>query len=128
VELVSPQSHRISTLEGRGELVDVRGAYLPIVRLSEVLDCAASEALHDDPIVVIVENEGRRFGILVDRVLGLDQAVVKPLAKTFDVVRTLDHRYRKLEAVSGATILADGNVALILDVSGIERMAFGAVQ
>jgi two-component system, chemotaxis family, sensor kinase CheA len=128
VELLSPRSSRISTLEGKGELVDVRGAFLPVVRLSEVLECAIQDAQASDPIIVVVENDGRRFGILVDRVLGMDQAVVKPLQKAFGVVSSLDHSYRKVEAVSGATILGDGNIALILDVPGIERMAFGQVQ
>ena len=68
------------------------------------------------------------FGVLVDRVLGMEHAVVRSLGKTFKVVRSLQQDYRRHEALSGATILCDGNVALILDVSGVERLAFGAVQ
>ena len=128
VELLSPRYSKVSTFEGKGELVDVRGEFLPVIRLSEVFEVANQSTSADDPTIVIVETSGRRFGVLVDRVLGMDQTVVKPLHKTFGVARRLDHNYQILEAVSGATILGDGNVALILDVPGIERMAFGDLQ
>lgn len=128
VELLSPRYSTVSTFEGKGEVVDVRGEFLPVVRLSQVFELASQAGPQDEPAIVVVENDGRKFGVLVDRVLGMDQTVVKPLHKTFGIVRTLDRHYRKLEAVSGATILGDGNVALILDVTGIERMAFGELQ
>jgi two-component system chemotaxis sensor kinase CheA len=128
VELLSPETNRIATLEGKGELVDVRGEFVPVVRLSDVLDCVTEEASLHSATIVVVENDGRRFGIFVDGILGMSQAVVKPLRKAFSAISAFDHEYRKLAAVSGATILGDGNVALILDVPGIERMAFGELQ
>lgn len=128
VELFAPRAEQLQTVEGRGELVEVRGEYLPVVRLGEVLEADMTRKLDKDTTVVVVENNQRKFGIIVDRVLGMEQAVVKPLKKTFSVVQSLDDTFEKPEAVAGATILGNGHVALILDVPGIERMAFGGVQ
>jgi two-component system chemotaxis sensor kinase CheA len=129
VELIAPRADQLATVEGQGELIEVRGEYMPVVRLNEVLESKTSErGIGVDTVVVVVENEGRKFGILVDRVLGLEQAVVKPLHKTFSVVQRLEHGFEKPDGVAGATILGNGEVALILDVPGVERMAFGALQ
>lgn len=128
IELLSSNNTQVNTFEGKGELVDVRGEYLPMVRLSGIFESASCDASTADPVIVVVESGNRRFGVMVDRVLGLEQTVVKPLRQAFSVVSSLDHNYRKLEAVSGATILGDGNIALILDIAGVERMAFGALQ
>jgi two-component system chemotaxis sensor kinase CheA len=129
VELISPRAEQLATVEGKGELVEVRGEYMPVVRLQELLEAGAGErTLGVDTVVVVVESDHRRFGILVDRVLGLEQAVVKPLQKTFSVVQRLEKQFARPEGVAGATILGNGDVALILDVPGIERMAFGTLQ
>lgn len=126
VELISTQTDQIATLEGKGELVDVRGEYLPMVRLSDTLDSSeANESNPNDVVIEIVEGEGRRFGLMVDLVLGMEQTIVRPLRSAFSVVSAMGMHYRKPDAVSGATILGNGNVALILDVPGLERMAFG---
>lgn len=128
VELLSPDVYPIRPLEGKGELVDVRGEYLPVVRLLEVLEATPAQSAGCDPVIVVVESNARRFGVVVDRVIGMTQTVVKPLRQTFGVVNSLDRSYKKVEAVAGATILGDGAIALILDVPGIERMAFGELQ
>jgi two-component system, chemotaxis family, sensor kinase CheA len=128
VELFAPRADQLLTVEGRGELVEVRGEYLPIVRLSEVLQSRSERSLSADTTVVVVENNERKFGLIVDRVLGMEQAVVKPLKKTFSVVKSLDQTFDRPDGVAGATILGDGHVALILDVPGVERMAFGGLQ
>ena len=73
------------------------------------------EGLIDDPasgLVVIVEGDGRRYGLLVDELLGQSQVVIK----------TLETNYRKVDGVIGATILGDGRVAMILDVHGMLRL------
>jgi two-component system chemotaxis sensor kinase CheA len=63
--------------------------------------------------VVVVEEEGRRVGLLVDDLLGQQQAVVK----------SLEAHYQRVEGISGATILSDGSVALIVDVGGVVRLS-----
>ena len=63
--------------------------------------------------MVIVESEGKKCGLLVDAILGQSQVVIKNLEKN----------YRKVEGIAGATILGDGQVALILDVHGLVRLA-----
>jgi two-component system chemotaxis sensor kinase CheA len=63
--------------------------------------------------LVIVEAEGRRVAVLVDELTGQQQVVIK----------SLEQNYRKVEAISGATILGDGQVALILDVPGLAKLA-----
>ncbi len=77
VELLDPETNAIRTLEGKHEFVDVRGECLPVVRLRRLLD------VEDSPggggLVVVVQNEKRRFGLVVDRVLGMARAVIKPL-------------------------------------------------
>jgi two-component system chemotaxis sensor kinase CheA len=124
VELISAREEWIHTVEGKRELVDVRGEYLPMFRLSALLEAGGSEAANLDSVVVVVENERRKFGIMVDRVLGLEQTVVKPLEKTFSMMTAVDQAVSKPAGIAGATILGDGNVALIVDVAGLERMAF----
>jgi two-component system chemotaxis sensor kinase CheA len=128
VELIAPGKDQLASVEGKGELVNVRGEYLPMIRLGDVLHTAEAGPRLASSVVVIVENDRRKFGIMVDRVLGMDQTVVKPLDRAFSVVNSLDRGYVKPEGVSGATILGDGNVGLILDVPGIERMAFGELR
>jgi two-component system chemotaxis sensor kinase CheA len=67
-----------------------------------------------EALVVIVESEKRRLGFLVDDVIGEQQAVIK----------SLDKNFKRVKGVTGATILGDGTISLILDIHGIERMAF----
>ncbi len=90
-----------------------RGDYLPIVRLHHVFGVEPrSSALHEG-LIVVAEGDGRRVGLFVDELLGQQQVVIK----------SMETNYRHIDGVSGATILGDGSVALILDLSGLIRMA-----
>lgn len=111
---VRPTSAEVKTVEGKGELVDIRGEYLPLVRLYDLFNFPAEKSDPTEALVVILQSAENRFGILVDDVLGQTQAVIK----------SVDKNFRKIEGTSGATILGNGKVSLILDVYGIERMAF----
>jgi two-component system chemotaxis sensor kinase CheA len=115
VESLRPKSAEVQTVEGRGELISVRGEYLPLVRLYEVFDLPTQRTDPTQALVVIIESVGRRFGVLVDDILGEQQAVIK----------SLEQNYQKVEGVAGATILGDGRVSLILDIHGLEKLAFG---
>jgi two-component system chemotaxis sensor kinase CheA len=90
-----------------------RGDYLPIVRLHELFGVEPkAQELHDG-LVVVAEGDGRRVGLFVDDLLGQQQVVIK----------SLEANYGSVEGVSGATILGDGSVALILDLAGLIRAA-----
>lgn len=122
VELLDGRTTPIGELEGSQEFVDVRGQILPVVRLARVLDLPE---LSSD-MIVVVQSERRRFGVVVDDVIGLARAVIKPLERSYAFMSTADHNFEKPAGVSGATVLGDGRVGLIVDVPGLESMAFGA--
>ncbi len=114
LESIRPRPEDIRTVEGQGELIAVRGEYLPLVRLYDVLNLPTQRTDPTGALVVIIESVARRFGILVDDILGEQQAVIK----------SLEQNYRKIEGVAGATILGDGRVSLILDIHGLEKLSF----
>jgi two-component system chemotaxis sensor kinase CheA len=91
-----------------------RGFYLPIVRLYDLFGVEPRTRSLEEGLVVVVEGEGhQRMGLFVDELLGQQQVVIK----------SLEANYGHVEGVSGATILGDGSVALILDVLGLIRAA-----
>jgi two-component system, chemotaxis family, sensor kinase CheA len=109
VESMRLKETSISRLSGHNEVFSFRGDYLPIIRLHELFGVEPrARALHEG-LVVIAEGDGRRVGLFVDDLLGQQQVVIK----------SLETNYGRVEGVSGATILGDGSVALILDVTGI---------
>ncbi|MDE1893608.1 MAG: chemotaxis protein CheA, partial [Xanthomonadaceae bacterium] len=95
-----------------GEVFRFREAYLPIIRMHEAFRCHGSFCDIQDGIVVVVEDDGRRVGLLVDELLGQQQAVIK----------SLESHYRRVPGISGATIVGDGSVALIVDVGGVVQL------
>ena len=92
-------------------MVEVRDEYMPVLDLEQVFDVPRFDFEHVGDIMVVVEAEGGRVALLVDELLGQQQVVVK----------NLEANYRKVPDVSGATIMGDGRVALILDVGGLVR-------
>ncbi|MEQ1532403.1 MAG: chemotaxis protein CheA [Sideroxydans sp.] len=99
----------LRTVSGGGHMVHVRGEYLPLLALQEVFNLPRGSAQSDTRIVVIVEAEGKKIAVQVDELLGQHQVVIK----------SLETNFRKLPGISGATILGDGKVALILDVAAL---------
>ena len=113
LESIQPKQGSVKTVVGRGELIDVRGSYLPVIRLHEVF---ALQPEHTEPtkgILLILETEGERVAIMVDEILGQQQVVIK----------SMEQNFRKVEGVAGATILGNGTVGLILDVRGLLEIA-----
>ena len=111
VESLQPQPDDIKEVAGEGRLIKVRGEYLPLVPLYQVFGI---EPQYIDPskgIVVIVEAEGRKAALMIDELVGQQQVVVK----------NLEANYRRVAGISGATILGDGGVALILDVPALSK-------
>jgi two-component system, chemotaxis family, sensor kinase CheA len=112
VESMQLKSENVSRLSGHGEVFSFRGYYLPIVRLYEVFGVEPRTKALDEGLVVVAEGEGhQRIGLFVDDLLGQQQVVIK----------SLEANYGHVEGVSGATILGDGSVALILDIPGLIR-------
>jgi two-component system chemotaxis sensor kinase CheA len=111
---VRPTRTEIKTVKGSGELVDIRGDYIPLVRLYQLFSLPSQKIDPTEALVVVLHGAANRFGILVDDVLGQTQAVIK----------SIDKNFKKIKGTSGATILGNGRVSLILDVHSIERMAF----
>ncbi|MDR1397105.1 MAG: chemotaxis protein CheA [Desulfarculales bacterium] len=114
VESLRPTTSDLIVVENKGELVSVRGEFLPLVRLYKVFGFETERTDATAALVVIIESIGRRFGMMVDDILGEQQAVIK----------SLEHNYQKVQGITGATILGDGRVSLILDIHGLEKLVF----
>jgi two-component system chemotaxis sensor kinase CheA len=113
VESFQVEPGMIRTVGGANRVVQVREEYMPVIDLEGVFDVPRAEGHAGNGIMVIVEAEGGRVAVLVDELLGQQQVVVK----------NLESNYRKVHNVSGATIMGDGRVALILDVGALVRLS-----
>jgi two-component system, chemotaxis family, sensor kinase CheA len=111
VESFQVRDGMVKTIGGTGRVVEVRDEYMPVVDLERVFDVPRFDFERVSNIMVVVEAEGGRVALLVDELLGQQQVVVK----------NLESNYRKVDDVSGATIMGDGRVALILDVGSLTR-------
>jgi len=113
IESLQLTSNMINRVVGTGEVFSFRGDYIPIVRLHDLFNVEPRSRKLEEGLLMIVEGDGRRVGLFVDDLHGQQQVVIK----------SLETNYRRVDGVSGATILGDGSVALILDVPGIIRVA-----
>ena len=111
IESFQVHEHTIKTVGGSGRVVEVRGDYMPVIDLERLFHVPRGDEEKTTSIMVVVEAEGGRVAMLVDELLGQQQVVVK----------NLEANYRKVDDVSGATIMGDGRVALILDVGSLVR-------
>ena len=118
IESLQIKQGALNRVAGHGEVFSFRGDYVPVIRLHEVFGVEPrAHELHQG-LIVIVEGDGRRVGLFVDDLLGQQQVVIK----------SLETNYGHIDGVSGATILGDGSVALILDLPGIIRRAGAGVR
>jgi two-component system chemotaxis sensor kinase CheA len=111
VESFQVQPDMIRTIGGAGRVVEVRDEYMPVLELEQVFGIPRFDFENVSGIMVVAEAEGGRVALLVDELLGQQQVVVK----------NLEANYRKVNDISGATIMGDGRVALILDVGSLVR-------
>ena len=111
IEALQPQDADINTVAGDGRVLRVRGEYLPVISLREIYGFDQDSAAPGKPLVVVVEADGQKLALEVDELVGQQQVVVK----------NIEHNYRRIDGVSGATILGDGRVALIVDIGGLVR-------
>lgn len=113
IESMQAERAMLKSIAGVERLVQVRDEYLPVVALHEIFRVPGAVAALDAGIMIVIEADGTRAALFVDAMLGQHQVVIK----------SLESNYRKVPGVSGATIMGDGRVALILDVPMLAEMA-----
>jgi two-component system, chemotaxis family, sensor kinase CheA len=111
IESLQPMDKDVHSITADEHVMHVRGEYLALLELHKLFDVAGAVSAPTQGIAVIVQADGTRFALLVDQLVGQHQVVVK----------NLETNYRKVPGISGATILGDGNVALIIDVAAVQR-------
>ncbi len=113
VESISIDSSKLSQVVRVGEVLQLRGEIIPVLRLHQLMNIPGSPSHQTNLLLVIVEDQGKRLALCVDELLGQQQVVIK----------NLETNLRKVPGVAGATILGDGRVALILDLMGLAAMS-----
>ncbi len=113
VETIQVARGRVNTLAGRTEVFRLRDAYLPVVKLCDQFGVEPDSRSAEDGLLVVVEADGKRVGVLVDDLLAQQQVVIK----------SLESNFKPVTGIAGATILGDGTVALIIDVPELIRSA-----
>ena len=112
VETLQPRAEDLKTVTGEGLMVHVRGEYLPIIALHALFNHPTQITNPTDGVLLILEADGKKSALFVDRLVGQQQVVIK----------SLETNFKRIPGVSGATIMGDGSVALILDVPAITQM------
>ena len=118
VETIQTSTEKVNEIAGKSELFKLRDEYLPVLRLHELFGIEADSTCVDDGLLVVAEANAQRVGIFVDDLLEQQQVVIK----------SLEANYRQMQGISGATILGDGTVALILDVPGLIQLFYSRNQ
>jgi two-component system chemotaxis sensor kinase CheA len=111
IESLQPAAADVKDIAGQGQVVKIREEYLPLIPLYQIFDIEPNFTNPSQGIAVILEADGKKAALLVDALVGQQQVVVK----------NLESNFRKVAGISGATILGDGGVSLILDVSALLR-------
>lgn len=109
---ITPQ--QLKTVNGQAALFKLRDEYIPIIKLCDLFGINNAVSQLTEGLLVVVESDNQKVGLFVDDLLGQQQVVVK----------SLETNFRQIPGVSGATILGDGQVALILDVAGLTQSHF----
>ncbi len=109
VESIQPDRSMLVTLAAQNEMINLRGEILPLIRLDRLFRLEGAKGDPTEALVVVVEGVGKRFGVLVDEVVAQQQVVIK----------TMGSGLSRTPFVSGAAILSDGKVGLILNVEEI---------
>jgi two-component system chemotaxis sensor kinase CheA len=111
IESLKPLDSDVREITGKGRVIKVRGEYLPFISLYQIFNITPRYTVPSEGMIVILESDGTKSALFIDEMLGQQQVVVK----------NLESNYKRVSGVSGATILGDGSVALILDISGLIR-------
>lgn len=111
IESLQVRPERVNVVAGRGEVYRLRDEYIPVMRLNEMFAGERRAASLAGGLLVVVERDGRKLGLVVDDLLGQQQVVIK----------SLESNFKPVPGISGATILGDGTVALIVDAGGLAQ-------
>jgi two-component system chemotaxis sensor kinase CheA len=112
IESFEIEAAQVKQVSERGELYLFRGDYIPILRLYQLFNLPPTITELTEGLLVIVDAEGQKVGLFIDDLISQQQVVIKNLEKN----------YRKVLGFSGATIMGDGTVSLILDISGLIKL------
>ncbi|MCP4291406.1 MAG: chemotaxis protein CheA [bacterium] len=113
VRLIRPHEEDITHVFDKGEMLAFEGSHLPLFRLGNLFQVEGAKVDPQEAMVVVVEEEGKKIGIMADQLLGQQSIVIKNLGETV----------QGTDGVAGGAIMSDGNVALILDIAGLVRVA-----
>ncbi len=113
VRLIRPRQEDITQVFDKGEMLAFEGGHLPLFRLGTLFNVEEAKTDPEDAVVIVVEEEGRKIGLMADQLLGQQSIVIKSLGETV----------QGTDGVAGGAIMSDGNVALIMDVAGLVRVA-----
>ena len=114
VTSLKPESEQLSTVLNQGEMLSLHGGLLPLFRLADLFSIAESDQDSDNGLVVVVEDDNKkRAGLVIDELIGRQQIVIKSLGETM----------KDIPGISGAAIMPNGQVGLILDVGGVMGIA-----
>lgn len=112
LETLRPAPSQINTIAGKNDMLNLRGEFIPILYLYDIFQINTSIKTAEEGLVIILESGRDKFGLVVDSLLGQQQVVIK----------TIDANSGNVPGISGATILGDGKVSLILEVPAIYKM------
>jgi two-component system chemotaxis sensor kinase CheA len=116
VESLQPRREDVKSVNGAGRVLKVRNEYLPLLPMHDIFRVGKRAPEPHEGVVVLLEAEGRKLAVQVDELVGQQQVVIK----------NLESNYRRIHGISGATIMGDGRVALIVDVAGLTRASVKA--
>lgn len=113
VESLQIDRSKVNSVGGGVDVLRLREEYIPILRLHQLFNHPEASQSLDDGLLVVVESDNEKVGLLVDDLLAQQQFVIK----------SLEANYKKVDGISGATILGSGSISLIIDISGVVKMA-----
>lgn len=113
IESIQLTTDMLNVVIGKGETFKLRNEHLPIIRLHNILGGNPRTTDLIEGLLVVVESDGKKIGLFVDELKGQQQVVIK----------SLEVNYKRIEGISGATILGDGSVALIVDIPGLVSLS-----
>lgn len=112
VRSIRPKPHEVQTVLNRGEVMMIEGDLVPLIRVDQLFEISGAAKRPEDAIVMVVEEDGRRVGLIVDELLGQLQVVMKSIAESM----------QKVQGIAGGAIMPDGRVGLIMDIGGLVQL------